>query len=120
MNKSLATKLVAKNLINETTEVVARYRGSSISGDPNMVFTGIFSVVATLIGADGETISFHVQSTRDGHNRVVKYSDILEIDGMEPNRFASVYNIKADGVDAKVGKRRGRKPKDRTQQITKA
>ena len=120
MNQSLATKLIAKNLINENTEVVARYKGSSISGDPSMIFTGIFSVVSTLVGADGKTISFHVVSTLDGHRRIVKHSDILEIDGMDPNRFASVYDIKADGVDATIGKRRGRKPKDRSGQAAKA
>jgi len=123
MDKSLALKLVAKNLINETTEVVAVYKGSSISGDPNVVSTGIFSVVGVNENTDAlgfPSITFTLQSTRDGSRRVVSSNAILEIDGMEPNRFASVYNIKADGADAKVGKRRGRKPKDRTLQITKA
>ena len=119
MDISLATKLIAKNLINESTEVVARYRGSSISGDMNVVSTDIFSVVEVLEMVD-DTILLSVQSTRDGHTRRVFVTDVLEIDGMEPNRFAAVYNIKADGSAATVGKRRGRKPKDRTLQITKA
>ena len=35
---------------------------------------------------------------------------ILEIDGMTPERFAKVYNIKPDGT-VKIVKKRGRKPK---------
>lgn len=113
MDITLASKLVAKKLINETTEVVARYRGSSISGDMNVVSTDIFSVMEVMEMVD-DNIILVVESTRDGHRRRIFVTDILEIDGMEPNRFASVYDIKADGADAKVGKRRGRKPKDRS------
>lgn len=114
MDKSLATKLIDKRLINESTEVVARYKGSSISGDTSVVGTDIFSVDQVL-GADQEGVIFiRVTSTRDGSKRIICHRDIIEIDGMEPNRFASVYNIKADGGDAAVGKRRGRKPKDRS------
>lgn len=114
MDKSLATKLVAKNLINETTEVMARYKGSSISGDVSVVSTDVFTV-AKVLGTDAEgTMFFSVNSTRDGSQRIIRHKDIVEIDGMEPNRFASVYNIKADGGDAAIAKRRGRKPKDRS------
>lgn len=37
---------------------------------------------------------------------------ILSIDGMSIDRFADVYNINSDGTDKKVGKKRGRKPKN--------
>lgn len=40
------------------------------------------------------------------------FNDVEMIDGMDTKRFASVYNIKADGSDRKVGKKRGRKPKN--------
>lgn len=113
MDKSLAKKFVEKNLINETTEVVARYRGSSISGDMNITSMDIFTVKATKLMED-ESVVFHLISTKDGSSRVVDQTAIVEIDGMDPFRFASVYNIKADGADAKIGKRRGRKPKDRS------
>ena len=115
MDKTLATKLLAKNLITETTEIVARYKGSSISGDVSVTSTDVFSVQRVLGTNQEGTIFLQVQSTRDGSTRTVTQADITEIDGMEPNRFASVYNIKADGSAAAVGKRRGRKPKDRSQ-----
>ena len=35
---------------------------------------------------------------------------ILEVDGMDPERFAKVYNITPDGT-VKIVKKRGRKPK---------
>lgn len=40
------------------------------------------------------------------------FDDVEMVDGMDIKRFASVYNIKADGSDRKVGKKRGRKPKN--------
>lgn len=39
---------------------------------------------------------------------------ILRIDGMDPANLATVYNIKADGTDQPLGKKRGRKPKVRS------
>jgi hypothetical protein len=116
MDKSLAKKFVEKKLITETTEVVAKYRGSSISGDINILSSDIFTVKATKILDDG-TVAFHLISTKDGLSRVAYHEAIVEIDGMDPYRFASVYNIKADGADAKIGKRRGRKPKDRSKTV---
>lgn len=47
----------------------------------------------------------------DGKRCLVEYADVTGIDGMEPERLARVYGLKADGTRAKVGKKRGRKPK---------
>ena len=41
----------------------------------------------------------------------MEYDDIEAIDGMPLDRYARVFNIKADGSRAKIGKKRGRKPK---------
>lgn len=38
--------------------------------------------------------------------------DIVAIDGMSVDRFADVYNINSDGTEKKMGKKRGRKPKN--------
>lgn len=118
MDKSLAEKLIAKKLINETTEITARYKSVSISGDQNIVAQDVFTVDA--IHTLEDKILFEATSTRKGERMVLTHSGIVEIDGMEPNRFAAVYNIKADGSAVATGKRRGRKPKDRTAQIAKA
>lgn len=47
----------------------------------------------------------------NGTRCLVEYADVTAIDGMEPERLARVYGLKADGSRAKVGKKRGRKPK---------
>lgn len=39
---------------------------------------------------------------------------IVAIDGMSIDRYADVYNINHDGTDKRVGKKRGRKPKNLT------
>lgn len=44
-------------------------------------------------------------------------NDVQEVDGMDPVRLASVYNIKADGENKTAGKKRGRKPKIKTAQL---
>jgi hypothetical protein len=44
-------------------------------------------------------------------------SDVQEVDGMEPSRLASVFNIKPDGNNKTIGKKRGRKPKQITEQL---
>jgi hypothetical protein len=113
MDKSLATKLVAKKLIKEGTEVTARYKGIGLNGESAVFSSGIFTV-NKIVPHDGDKIVLSVISTRDGLHRLITHVDIIEIDGMEPNRFASVYDIKADGKDAAIAKRRGRKPKDRS------
>lgn len=115
MDKTLTIKLLEKNLINANTEVTARYRGVSVSGDNSVRSQEVFTVEA-IVDANAEDIEFRVISTRDGSRRVIKHQQIMEIDGMHPTRFAAVYDIKADGAAATVGKRRGRKPKDRSAQ----
>jgi hypothetical protein len=41
----------------------------------------------------------------------MEFDDLDAIDGMDIERFAKVYNIKADGSVKTPGKKRGRKPK---------
>lgn len=46
-----------------------------------------------------------------GQQYIMEFDDLEAIDGMDLARFARVYNVKADGSSAKLGKKRGRKPK---------
>lgn len=112
MDKTLTTKLIERGLINSETEVTARYKGIGVSGDLSVKGTEVFAV-SKLLGEQQDLILFEVTSIRDGAKRNVSHRDIIEIDGMDPHRFAAVYDIKADGQNAVVGKRRGRKPKVR-------
>jgi hypothetical protein len=56
-------------------------------------------------------INFILQHVTDKHRVVVSDDQILAIDGMDPCRYADVYDLNADGSMKKVGKKRGRKPK---------
>jgi hypothetical protein len=42
----------------------------------------------------------------------VNATDVVALDGMEPERFVDIYDINPDGTSKSVGKKRGRKPKD--------
>jgi hypothetical protein len=110
MNPVLAQKLIEKGVLAADTEVEATYPVLALGGAAVTTGRGIFLITKVLNDA-----GFEVISTRDGSSRRLAPSNIVAIDGMDPIRFASVYNVKADGIEAKEGKRRGRKPKVRTQ-----
>ena len=54
---------------------------------------------------------------RLGKKYTMHLNDVKEVDGMDPVRLASVFNIKADGANKQTGKKRGRKPKLKTTQL---
>lgn len=54
---------------------------------------------------------------RLGKKYTMNINDVKEVDGMDPARLASVFNIKADGGNKVAGKKRGRKPKIKTTQL---
>jgi hypothetical protein len=54
---------------------------------------------------------------RIGKKFTMHIDDVKEVDGMEPVRLASVFDIKADGGAKIAGKKRGRKPKVKTEQL---
>lgn len=113
MDIKLAEALVAKNLLPKGTEVKAKYLAAGLGGIGTVLVSDEFTITQVLRTPEGD-LRFQLESTQDGRVRKLPALAIQEIDGMEPARFAAVYNIKADGDAAKVGKRRGRKPKDRS------
>ena len=54
---------------------------------------------------------------RLGKKFTMHIDDVKEVDGMDPVRLASVFDIKADGNKKVAGKKRGRKPKVKTTQL---
>lgn len=116
MDIKLAEALVAKNLLPQGTEVRAKYLATSLGGIGQVLVSDDFSITQIFKNPQGE-LRFQLESTRDGGTIKLPPIAIMEIDGMEPERFAAVYDIKADGGKAVVGKRRGRKPKDRSVKV---
>lgn len=110
----MALKLIEKGVITERTEIDAYYKGVDIGGAALARTQDNFTVVSAK--AIGGTVLFEVVSTTDGSKRRIDTNDVFKIDGMEPQRFASIYGLTAQGVDVKQGKRRGRKPKAKMEQ----
>lgn len=113
MDVKLAEALINKGVLPAGTEVESHYRAAGLGGITTVPVTGYFSIVHSIVRESGK-IFFVLASLSDGKQTKVPAASIINIDGMDPARFASVYGIKADGSAAKQGKRRGRKPKDRS------
>lgn len=89
-----------------------RLRNPSLDGAVLVKSHEVYTVLSTQETSDN--LLLEVCSTVDGKKRSVECKFIDEIDGMHPERFALVYDIKCDGQEIIPGKRRGRKPKIRT------
>ena len=86
MNKNLLSTLVKRKLVN----------------------------IDTVVRANIPTIGFHEGqyiAVKDVHwESTITADNIIDIEGMDPERFAKSYNINPDG-STKAYKKRGRKPK---------
>jgi hypothetical protein len=112
MDNKLAEALVNKGVLPAGTEVRAKHKAMGLGSVNNVVVSNDFSVVGATVREDGKVV-FKLADLRSGAPTSVFAEAVEEIDGMDPVRFASVYNITADGGKAILGKRRGRKPKNR-------
>ncbi len=113
MQSKLAEALINKGFLIKGTEVQARYLSSGLAGTNTVEVQDEFTINRAFKLGD-DTVSFELISNRDGNKIKVFAESITAIDGMDPTRFASVYNVEANGSNTKLGKRRGRKPKDRS------
>ena len=86
MNKKLLKTLVEQGLVHTRTRVRRWTKGRSWTDQ-----------------------SFDIIKISNWHSNI-EADAILEVDGMDPERFAKVYNITPDGT-VKIVKKRGRKPK---------
>jgi hypothetical protein len=109
MKVSLSKKLVERGIIRPGTEIEALYEALDLSGVHRTECRDNF-VIMSIKGLDEPVFEI---AARDGRRKRIGSAAIIKIDGMEPGRLASIYNIKPDGSDKPPGKRRGRKPKVR-------
>lgn len=112
MENKLAEALVTKGHLPAGTEVQAKHKAMGLGSVNNVMVSSGFSISSTQILENGK-VKFVLADLRSGAPSTVYADAIQEIDGMDPVRFASVYDITADGGKAVVGARRGRKPKNR-------
>jgi len=109
MEMSLAESLITKGIIRPDIEVEARYKTKSLGPNDGVVVSDSF-MIKKIDELEGKFF-FTLISTKDGKAIRVSPKAISALDGMEPERFAKVFNINPDGSIRKKGKKRGRKTK---------
>ena len=117
MLSNLANVLISKGIIKSTTEIKASFNAVSLSGLPDNKLTGTFRINSIFKETSGRVL-FEVYDSLS-RKIMIPSEDVEMIDGMEPERLASIYNIKPNGqsksckIDPITGQemRRGRKPK---------
>lgn len=103
MSKNLIETLLSRKLIGEGTLVSGRVAAASLGQDLHYV-----PMELMIVGKYSNGFTCQDRLKRPYR---IEYDRIEAIDGMDLTRFASVYNIKADGSTKSQGKKRGRKPK---------
>jgi hypothetical protein len=116
MDNKLAEALVNRGVLPAGTEVQAVHMAMGLGSVNNVEVMSGFSITQTKIRSDGQVV-FTLANLRDGASTVVLAPAIQDIDGMDPVRFANVYDITPEGGKVVLGKRRGRKPKNRNPEI---
>lgn len=117
MQDVLLHKLIEKNFFITGTKVDAMRKGVDLSGQPMHQFGDTFTVVGLATSQKTGRLLVEVVSSNGDLRRRLTADQIINIDGMTPERFAENYMIAPDGSDIKVvGRRRGRRPKNWTEE----
>lgn len=103
MQRNLAEALINKGIMQPGTLLYGRTQAVGLGQNLQMVPLELMM----------EEYNGQYFSCRDrlGKSYTMRIEDVQEVDGMEPSRLASIFNIRADGTDKAAGKKRGRKPK---------
>ncbi len=104
----LVRKLIERKLIKEESQLTVEFETTSLDKSVPITVSDIF--VVNSISDYGDDIIFELESIRD--RRVIEESgrNIIEIEGMDPIRFAKAYDINAKGI-FHLKNRPGPKPK---------
>jgi len=108
MDLNFVKVLTEKGILGVNSKILAHYKAYTLDGSmiPSrgellvkeilMQNKTIYLIATPLFGQVKYTIGLH---------------DIIEIDGMEPERLGRVFNVNPDGSTRSAGKKRGRKAK---------
>ena len=108
--KELISALMEKQAITKDNVITASYTVRDGSGR-YMKKVGEFGIIS--FERKDDTINFTLQHIVEKNEVSINDQQVIAIDGMDPSRYADVYDINYDGSDKKIGKKRGRKPKVR-------
>ena len=114
MKSTLAQALIERGVINRNTRIIADCPIRAMGDIPTEVEMTLTVDKATM---ESGTIKLYA-SDRSGRKFAVPSEKVKWIDGMNPVRLAAAYDIKPDGLKRAPGKKRGRKPKINTGEIT--
>jgi hypothetical protein len=101
--------LLEKQAIGSDNIITASYVVKDLFG---RTFSKINEFKIEHITRNNESLTFHLHSLKDDKNVQVGPESIQYIDGMDVPRYADIYDLLPDGSTKKVGKKRGRKPKN--------
>lgn len=109
MKKQLAEALINKGIMKPGTLLYGQTETAGLGQILQMVPLELMM----------EDFDGNIFKCRDrlGKTYTMKVENVQEVDGMEPTRLASVFDVKANGDDKVVGKKRGRKPRIKTTQL---
>lgn len=109
MTHELISALIEKNAFTSDIIITAHYTTVDLFG---RTFDKIGNFkVRKILRRDDVAFFELVTLGENGHSIKAAASAIKAIDGMDPIRFADMYDILPDGSMKKVGKKRGRKPR---------
>lgn len=105
MDRNLCESLVEKNLICKGTKLLATIKRIGVG---NIVTQKQVNLVVEII--EGSMIFTCLDPDTKQQVNIIP-SQILDVDGMVPDRLGKIFNINPDGTIRAPGKKRGRKPK---------
>ena len=106
-NTNLIQAIISKGALDTNTLVTARYLIKTTLG--NNWSTGLFKIKQ--IRRSTSKCLFDLSRVEDNVVTTIFPEHIILIDGMEPARYAEIYDLNYDGSSKINGKKRGRKPK---------
>lgn len=106
----LISALLDKNALTEGNIITATYSIKDIFGRI-LTKTDEFDIVK--VDKTDFQINFTLRHLVEKNEIYINDEHIVAIDGMKIERYADVYDINLDGTSKKIGKKRGRKPKQK-------
>ena len=112
MNIILLKALIEKKLITAKTEFDAEVKIKIFSQEQLIIENHHFAIKKMIENSD-DNISFDCYSTISGKREIINVSQITNIDGMTPERYAAVFNLDENGTYVpEEHKKRGPKKKE--------
>lgn len=112
LSNSLADILVQKRIITPNTQLEVKFNRVDMSGSYSQA-VDFFTVLDSKTEYETGKVFFKLSRIGNGQEIVAQADQIVSIDGMPPENVAKAFDLKVDGSNQQLGKRRGRPKKIR-------